>query len=123
MKTQINNYIKNIIGWRTNRKIVVFSIDDYGNVRLSSKKSRENLDKAGLKVLSRFDAYDTLETSDDLSALYETLSSVKDKNDNHAVFTAFAVPVNINFEKMAENDNQEYYYELLPKIFGKLRSG
>ena len=33
----IRNHIKNISGWRTNRKIIVFSVDDYGNVRLSSK--------------------------------------------------------------------------------------
>lgn len=122
MKTIINNHLKNLIGWRTNRKIVVFSIDDYGNVRLDSKKARENLDKAGLKVLSRFDAYDSLETKQDLADLYETLSSVKDKNGNSAVFTAFSVPCNINFNKMKDEDYREYHYELLPETFQKLSS-
>jgi hypothetical protein len=28
---------KNIIGWKTNRKIIVFSIDDFGNVRVDIK--------------------------------------------------------------------------------------
>lgn len=118
----MRNYIKNLIGWKTNRKIIVFSIDDYGNVRLASRQARENLDKSGLKVLNRFDAYDTLETTEDLSALFDILYSVKDKNGNPVVFTAFTVPANINFEKMAEQNYQNYFYELLPDTFEKLKN-
>lgn len=120
MKQAILNHFKNIYGWKTKRKIVVISVDDYGNVRLDSKKGRENMDKAGLKVLSPFDAYDSLETREDLDALYEVLSSVTDKNGNHAVFTPFALPCNINFEAMAENGYREYEYELLPETYKKL---
>ena len=120
MKQFIFNNLKNIYGWKTNRKIVVISVDDYGNVRLDSKQARENLDKAGLKILSRFDAYDTLETREDLELLYETLSSVKDKNNKSAVFTPFALPCNINFESMEEDGNTKYIYELLPETYQKL---
>ena len=111
---------KNLIGWRTKRKIVVISVDDYGNVRLDSKKARQEMDKAGLKVMNRFDALDTLETREDLEMLYDALRSVKDKNGRHAVFTPFAMPCNINFEKMAEEGYKEYHYELLPETFEKL---
>lgn len=111
---------KNIAGWRTGRKIVVISVDDYGNVRLDSKEARETMNRAGLKIHSRFDAYDTMETKDDLEALFEVLASVKDKNGRPAVFTTFAMPCNINFEKMAEDDYSEYHYELLPETFDKL---
>jgi hypothetical protein len=120
LKQTALNYLKNIPGWRTQRKLVVISVDDYGNVRLDSKKARENMDKAGLKVHTRFDAYDTLETKEDLEALYDVLTSVKDKNGNHAVFTPFALPCNINFEAMQENGYQEYIYELLPDTYAKL---
>lgn len=120
VKQSIFNHLKNIPGWRTNRKLVVISVDDYGNVRLDSKKARENMDKAGLKVHSRFDAYDTLETREDLEALFEVLTSVKDKNGNHAVFTPFALPCNINFEAMKEEGYQRYIYELLPLTYSKL---
>lgn len=120
MKQTFLNNIKNIYGWKTKRKIVVISVDDYGNVRLDSKQARENLDKAGLKILSRFDAYDTLETREDLEMLYETLSSVKDKNKNPAVYTPFALPCNINFEAMAKDGNQKYIYETLPETYKKL---
>jgi hypothetical protein len=111
---------KNLVGWRTNRKIVVFSVDDYGNVRLSSKQARENMNREGLEINSRFDAFDTLETRRDLEMLYDVLTSVKDRNERHAVFTTFALPCNINFEKMAETGYRHYFYELLPETFEKL---
>ncbi len=122
LKKDIVDNVKNIPGWRTKRKIVVFSVDDYGNVRLASKEARENLDKAGMKVLSRFDAYDTLETREDLEMLYNVLDSVRDKNGNPAVFTPFAVPCNIDFERIIQEDFKFYRRELLPKTFERLET-
>ncbi len=113
--------VKNIVGWKTKRKIVVFSVDDYGNVRLDSKEARDNMFAKGLKPTSRFDIFDTLETSDDLEALFETLQSVKDKNNNPAVFTAFSTCANIDFEKMKETGYKKYIYEPLPETFAKLK--
>ena len=122
MKQLIFNFLKNLPGWKTKRKLLVISVDDYGNVRLDSRQARDGMDKAGLKVHSRFDAYDTLETREDLEALYEVLTSVKDKNGRHAVFTPFALPCNINFEEMEADGFSRYIYELLPETFTKLSS-
>ncbi|MFM2360458.1 MAG: hypothetical protein RLY16_2451 [Bacteroidota bacterium] len=119
-KQSLLQNIKNIRGWKTRRKIVVISVDDYGNVRVDSKQAREKMDKAGLKCLSRFDKFDSLENEDDLQALYETLTSVKDKFGQPAVFTSFAVPVNIDFEKVAASEFSAYHYELLPDTLKKL---
>ena len=116
----IKENIKNIIGWKTRRKIVVLSVDDYGNVRLDSKKAREELNRAGLKVHNRFDAYDSLEEVEDLEILYEVLSSVKDKNGKYAVMTPFSVPCNIDFEKITSGEYEHYQYELLPQTYEKL---
>jgi hypothetical protein len=120
LKSLIAANLKNLLGWRTKRKIVVISVDDYGNVRLDSKEAKDRMETEGVKPRSRFDELDTLETKWDLEALYEVLTSVKDKNGKHAVFTPFAMPCNINFEKMAETGFSEYYYELLPETFEKL---
>lgn len=111
---------KNIYGFKTKRKIIVFSVDDYGNVRVDSKEAKEKMNQAGLKVWSRFDAFDTLETKEDIEMLYESLSSVKDKNGNYAVFTPFSVPCNIDFEKMEAENYRQYHYELLPQTYEKL---
>jgi hypothetical protein len=120
LKNSLLINLKNAIGWRTRRKIVVFCVDDYGNVRLDSKSARENLDRAGLKVRSRFDAYDTLETREDLEALFATLTSVADQRGRPAVFTPYALPGNLDFERVAATGYTDYHYELLPQTYDKL---
>lgn len=122
IKQTLINHLKGIPGWRTKRKIVVISVDDYGNVRLASKAARQNIDRAGYFPVTRFDAFDTLETTNDLGALFEVLSSVKDKNGKHPIVTPFAMPCNIDFEGMRKNGFSEYVYELLPTTFSKLES-
>ncbi|MBK8502212.1 MAG: hypothetical protein IPL46_08395 [Saprospiraceae bacterium] len=114
----LRDHIKNIPGWRSNRKIVVFAVDDYGNVRVDSKAARERMNKAGLEIKSRFDAFDSLENEEDLSVLFETLSSVKDMDGRHPIFTALTVVANIDFE--SQRNSQSYKYELLPDTFTKL---
>ena len=120
MRQIIANHLKNILSWKTNRKFVVISVDDYGNVRTDSKGAIERMMASGLQSKSRFDLLDTLETREDLEMLYEVLSSVKGSNGKHAVFTPFSIPCNINFEKMAEDNFEKYTYELLPQTFEKL---
>jgi len=120
MKQTFFNHLKNLPGWHTNKKIIIFSVDDYGNVRIDSSSARKNLNNKGLKTSTRFDKLDTLENRQDLEALNETLASVRDKNGNPAVFTAFSVPVNINFERMREENFRTYHYELLPETYEKL---
>lgn len=122
-KNKIKLNAKNLIGWRTDRKIIVLAIDDYGNVRLDSKEAIENLDKKNIPVQSPFagfDLYDALETKEDLEMLFEVLTSVKDINGRNAVFSPFAVPCNPNFEEMRELGYEEYIYELLPQTYNKL---
>jgi hypothetical protein len=109
-----------MIGWKTNRKIVVFSVDDYGNIRVNSMNARKRMDDAGMNIYSRFDAYDTLETKQDLELLFEVLESVRDKNGRPAIFTPFALPCNIDFEKMELNDFNQFYFETLPSTYEKL---
>ncbi|MDW7761965.1 MAG: hypothetical protein SCM96_15160 [Acidobacteriota bacterium] len=120
-KRKILLSLKNLFGFKTQKKIVVFSTDDYGNVRIADRNARENMRKAGLNVeATRFDLYDSLEKRDDLAALYETLTSVKDKNGNHAVFTAMTSVANPDYERIKADHFQQYHYELIPETFAKL---
>lgn len=120
MKQALFNNLKNLMGTRTQRKIIVFSVDDYGNIRLDSKKARESMNKAGSKIYSRFDALDTLETKQDIEQLIEVLTSVKDKNGRSAVFTPFAMSCNIDFEAMEANSYTAFENENVDKSFEKL---
>ena len=120
LKRTLNLTIKNQFGWKTKRKIIVFSVDDYGNVRMASKKAREKMKIAGLDTDSnRFDRLDALEDAEDLEQLYSCLSSVKDKHGNSAIFTTFSLPANPNFEKIIASDFTEYFYETLPETHKK----
>ena len=104
------------------RKIVVFSVDDYGNIFLRNGTVRKKLDEAGAIPITRFDYLDTLETREDLEMLFETLELCKDKNGRSAIFTAYAMPCNIDFDAVRESEFREYHYELLPTTFKKLAS-
>jgi hypothetical protein len=120
MKHLINNHLKNIPGWNINRRIIVFSVDDYGNVRLNSRESYKKMVAAGLKPIDHFDRLDTLETTDDLTALFEVLTSVKDNKNQYAKFTPFALPCNLDFESIVENKFERFEYETLTSTFEKL---
>lgn len=120
MKQYILNNLKNISGWKTKRKLVAIVVDDYGNVRVDSKKAFENINQNNPVKEHRFDQFDTLETREDLEMLYEVLSSVRDKNGNYAVLTPYSLSCNIDFERMREEGYQQYRYELLPCTFEKL---
>ncbi|HEY0740171.1 MAG TPA: hypothetical protein VGD40_01880 [Chryseosolibacter sp.] len=119
-KQKIAAHAKNVLGWHTSRKIVVLSFDDYGNVRLASAGARRALDLLGFPAVSNFDRFDSLETRQDLELLFDSLSTVTDKNGRHAVVTPFALPCNLNFEAMKKTGYQEFIYELLPETFAKL---
>jgi len=116
MKKQIFNYLKNISGWTTKRKILCFAVDDYGNIRMHDKPTSTYLKNKGCISNNRFDNLDTLETSEDLKYLYEVLDTVKDSNSKPALFTTYALVANIDFERIKHN----YQYELLPDTFERL---
>ena len=125
MKQLILNHLKNIRGWRTRRRLVVMDVDDYGNVRLASAEARDALVSAGLKVgdaaTNPFDRYDSLETREDLEALFEVLASVTDSSGRPAIFTVYALSANPDFARIIR-DMDGYHHEWLPDTFARLAS-
>lgn len=111
-KNSIVRNAKNIPGWRTSRKILVFECDDWGGIRMPSRRVYEKLSADGLNVgTSRFNMLDTLETGNDLINLFETLDSVKDINNRPAVMTPMTIVANPDFEKIRANGFSEYIFE------------
>jgi hypothetical protein len=107
--------MSNIVGWRTNRKIVVIESDDWGSIRTRSKEDYDSMTRAGLELnRSNFTRFDCLESNSDLSNLFEVLSKHKDKNGNTAVFTPLCIVANPDFEKIRASNFQEYHYEPFP---------
>ena len=103
-------------GWHTKRKIVVIESDDWGSIRTSGKKELEKLSE--MYPYSFSDPYnqlDALESNEDLEALFDVLSSVKDSNGNPAVITANTVMANPDFKKIEEDEFSSYSYEPFTK--------
>lgn len=113
----VTNYIRNnlsqIPGWRTKRHLIVIESDDWGSIRMPSIEIRDYLIKKGFTIEKcKFSMYDSLASSDDLSCLFDTLSTVKDSNGKHAILTANAVMANPDFKRIKADNFQHYYYEI-----------
>jgi hypothetical protein len=120
MKQLLANHIKNILGWKTKRKLLAFAVDDYGNVRLASKNAKQKLLNNGVKLKGRFDNFDSLDTREDFERLFDVLDSVKDAKGNPAIFTSYAMSCNIDFEKSIEQ--RVYVPERLDDTYAKISS-
>jgi hypothetical protein len=116
MRTLLRNITKKgfaLLGWKTNRKLIVFTSDDWGSIRVESKEMREQLIANGFSMDSnRFNRFDTLESNTDLELLFEVLLKHKDSKGNYPVFTALTNVANPDFDKIKENNFKEYFFEL-----------
>lgn len=112
LKESILHYLFLNTGWRSDRKIVVFESDDWGMIRMASKKAFNYFKKAGVPVEScLYNSNDMLENNEDLELLFETFNCVKDKNGNPAILTANNIVANPDFEKIKQSNFQDYFYE------------
>ena len=112
----ISKNLKNLIGWTTKRKIVVIESDDWGSIRTKDKKAYDSMLKLGLNVDSNFfTRFDSLESDDDLERLFNLLTSFKDINGRHPVFTPMCIVANPDFERIKESDFNIYFYKTLPE--------
>jgi hypothetical protein len=112
LKSNLRTNLINAIGWRTNRKIVIFESDDWGAIRLPDismiqEYRKQNPDTSNNPYLK----YDSLASSDDLNNLFSVLKEFKDINGNHPIFTFNTVVANPDFEKIKENNFLEYFHE------------
>lgn len=112
LEKKISHNLLNIPGWRTKRRIIVIESDDWGSVRMASKEAFLKLKSKGYPVdQCAYNSFDSLESEEDITGLFEVLSTVKDKNGSAAKLTANSVVANPDFSKIAESGYTEYFYE------------
>ena len=111
MIKKLRKHLRNLRGWRTNRKIVVFESDDWGSERTRSQDTINALQIAGYPVeKSKMNMTDSLESNTDLEMLFEVLSKFKDRNHNHPVISACFNVANPDYKKIRSSGFKEYYY-------------
>lgn len=106
--------------YHTNRKIVVFESDDWGSIRMSNKKAWNELLRLGYAVDQRpYERFDTLESVEDLEALFNVLSKYKDINGNHPVITANMLMANPDFERIEKSGYNNYFFESISDTYNR----
>jgi hypothetical protein len=112
LKHTVSQITTNIRGWRTNRKIVVFESDDWGSIRMSSKKNLDKLKRAGVKVEKcHYVQNDALASEEDLEKLFEMLSTFKSQKGSFPIITANVIMGNPDFKKIMESGFTKYSFE------------
>ena len=111
------NYV-NARGWKTNHKYLIIESDDWGAIRMPSLEVYQKLMENSIPVDKfSFDKHDSLESEEDLNALFNVLTSVEDSKGNPAVLTAYQVMANPNFEAIEKNGRTKYVYETILETY------
>ena len=114
MKVQkgIKSLIVNARGSLVFQKLVIIESDDWGAIRTSDKSALELLRKMNLNVDScHYTKYDSLASSNDLEALMEVLSKVKNREGRSPILTANTIIGNPDFERIRQSDFMNYYWQ------------
>lgn len=125
-----NNYKKyiyrnaiNSYGLKSNQKLLAIESDDWGSVRVPSKQVYDSLKSSNIKMENcPYSKYDALETNDDLNHLFNTLSDIKDKNDNFPIITTNFLTANPDFEAIKKDNFVKYSYESLEVTYSNYNS-
>ncbi len=112
-RRRLSRSLVNTFGWRTNKKYIILESDDWGGIRVPSKKTYDYLLKSG-DIISHnpFTKYDSLASEADLSFLFEVLSKHRDYKGKNPVITANCVVANPDFKKIEASKFCSYNYEL-----------
>jgi hypothetical protein len=122
-KSKIKSNLNNILGWKTKRKIVVIESDDWGTIRTPSSEVLNKISRKHPVELSVYDQFDSLETENDLSALFDLLRTIKKLENKSPVITANCIIANPDFDKIKNNNYLEYEYEIISDTFNRNSHG
>lgn len=116
--------ILSLLGWHTNRKIIVFESDDWGSIRMPDKSTLSFLSKNNSQLCKDYySQLDTIARKKDLEDLFEILMQFKDSNNNYPVITANTIVANPDFDFIKQSDFRSYKYERFDETILRLDEG
>jgi hypothetical protein len=120
MLESIKNIVLNYKGFKSKRKIVVIESDDWGSVRMPTKKAFVSLLNAGIRVDNcGYNTFDSLESVQDFDSIFNQLNKIKDKNNNCPIITANTIVANPDYEKIRQHNFENYYFETFDQSYQK----
>jgi hypothetical protein len=120
MLEDLKSYYSNARGFKSQRKIIVIESDDWGSVRMPSKKAYNNLLEAGISVdKCGYNTFDGLETTEDLDSIFNSLLQIKDYKGNSPVITANTIVANPDYDKIRSDHFQKYHFETFSESYNK----
>jgi hypothetical protein len=112
LKSFLGQMLVNNLGWKTNKKIIVFESDDWGGISMPSRKVYNKLLRKGIKVdQDPYLKFDSLASEDDLNALFSLTNSFKDKNGNPPIIGFNTNTGNPDFEAIKKDNFKKYHFE------------
>lgn len=112
IRSTLARHAVNYRGWRTERKIIVIESDDWGSTCMPSAAAFQKLVRKGIRVdRCPYTSYDALASEQDLEDLFSVLAGFRGRNNTSPVFTANAVMMNPDFEKIRSAGFTDYYGE------------
>lgn len=112
VKKTITHNAVNLLGWRTQKRIIVIESDDWGSIRMPSEKVYSGFISRGYNLSSSdYNRIDTIESNKDLEMLLELLLSITTKSGQHPVLTANMIVGNPDFKRIKASGFMEYYFE------------
>lgn len=119
----LSSSLTNYFGPSTKEKIVVIESDDWGSIRMPSKRAYEVLLKNSIIDSSNtYAKYDSLETDEDLIVLFEELMAIKDSVNNPLKITANFIMANPDFQKIRQENFQHYFFEPFFETYNRYNS-
>jgi hypothetical protein len=119
-KEYLKKHLINILGKKVNNRYLVIESDDWGATRIPNKVTRKKLMEEGLTRLSDpFSKYDSMETADDITSLFDVLESLNDHNGRHPVITTNFILNNPNFKAIKETGYNQYISESFIETYSK----
>jgi hypothetical protein len=112
LKEYISYNLQSSFGQPINHKFIIIESDDWGSIRMPSRKIFNKLVVAGLPIENDvFNKYDNLASKDDLCCLLDVLSKFKDHAGNNPVFTVNVVTGNPDFKRIRDSKYTHYFIE------------
>lgn len=118
IKNRVCSIIFDHLDKRTDRHIVVIESDDWGSIRVGSRKTYDALIKDGYAMDTRpYERFDCLETDDDISALSSVLLKHRDSMGNYPIITLNYLSANPDFEQIKNDGFKKYSFRTVEQTY------